>query len=516
MSEPHAPQNRDGSGESGPSGAAATIAATASPQKSQTEVENSVAEARELATSAADVYADRPFAGTIFEKSGRSRSWLDTIPEDRPARLSEVMDDHSPSGTLILELSCGESVEIEVGGGESGQKKGDPRHPTAEKRESWREEGREQVRQKMREERRRMKKRHEEELQIKEKRLQQVRERNSQLQSELHDTRRRKERQIEEERTKRREREEELESKYKSEIEELEEEVRELKEELIDQKAEESRSWVGDVVDLVKEDSQIQALLAQGVSGSQAGANENRSSESRSNPQPAQQPAQQSARQSARQTAGAAARGDGAPARGRHPTENDRHEAQSGRRTGATNERGESPGAGSSPQRRREDGPSGGDGAGDSPRQNRQGPSQQQPSRQAPSQQEPSQVAQVAADCLESILKGEAEDFSERLRANEEVHEWDAQKWTSALHGLAIIGAQNQIPASYLGDFMAHELPYWAGEDMMAQVRAMQGVPTSQTVELITSWMEEEGEDVSDPVREYIHEIVERLKAHDL
>jgi len=194
----------------------------------------------QLARSARDVYRGRPFVGTIFEGTGRNRSWVATITEECPISLEEAIEAYDLSGKITIETPQ-KTVELNLGGRGGrddqeertvGSRSDIPQHLRREieeqgkrKARSKLQEEKSELRERLEQEKSRAVNRLESKLATKGERLELMRERVDTLESEL-----------DRERRKRREKVDELTRKHRKETESLEEEIRDLKEQLIEEK----------------------------------------------------------------------------------------------------------------------------------------------------------------------------------------------------------------------------------------------------------------------------------------
>jgi len=455
---------------------------------------------RDLATTTGDVYADTPFAGTVFESSDDGRSWITTADPTDPVRLSTIMEEHDPTGELEIHTHDGTEITVEVGGDSSSSQTSYARKG---KRQGWIEQGKHEEREKWESRVADLKSRHRKEIDVKEDRIRQKEEEADALRERLSEVRRTKEEEIERERQKRRDREEELEEKYKGRIQELEEKVRTLKGQLLEAESGEESGFFGDLMDVIKEDPQIRSTIAQLAAGGQQGPAQQTRQEPRQTRQNAAR--QMASRQMASRQMGA--RGDGAPT-----------VAASGGSPPNTNQ----------PNRTQPRGDQSGDAQGESRRESQDAPEPEDGENETDQEtggeesrprdpEKVQEVAQVAASCLEHIALGQADVFSDQLRGMESVQEWGATEWLSGIHALCILGLRNEIPAEQIADFLVGEIPHWATDDVMEQVRAAQSAPTGQVVMILEGHLQDKtGATLDEQVKAYVRQIVGRLQTHDL
>lgn len=451
------------------------------------EEEESVA-GPQLASSAREVYADEPFAGTIFEKSGRSREWVDTVPKSDPTRLSELMQSREVSGTVVIETHAGDTVEVEVGSSEEEAQEASP-----EAKRRWKQAGEAKARKEMQKEKGRLRERLEDRLQTREERLRQQEERIKQLKGENDRLRREKAEKVEAEREKRREKVEAEREKRRKKVSELREKNQELERELLEAKSGEHASPFGKAIEkLVDEGAHQQLLTAVAGNGAQQAGQAEQSRRS----QPAQPPQQVA--------------GDG---RAGHPPEPEpQRSAQSAQGGGQeTRERNARERNAQGRDARGQEGQRDVQNGAHSGRESQHGGAPNSPQSEIPEGADPEEVkkAEVAKSGYVALVQGREEELYDQLRRDEDVKGWAKEDWMEALHGLAILCEKEGVEPRGVAELLEGDLDYYLAPGVRQMIAAARTRGPGDVADLLIDQMATE---VAVDVREYVTSVIRELQ----
>jgi hypothetical protein len=428
-----------------------------------------------LASSAREVYADEPFAGTIFQKSGRSREWVDTVPKTDPTCLSELMESREVAGTVVIETHAGDTVEVQVGSAEE-----EPQEANAEAKRRWKQAGEAKARKELQKEKQRLRERLEDRLQTRQERIRQQEERITQLKDESDRLRREKAEKVEAEREKRREKVEAEREKRREKVSELREKVQELEKELLEAKSSENSSPFGKAVEKLVNDGAHQQLLA-AVSGGGTS-----------------QPQQSQRAQPARQVQEApAVAGDGRA--GEPPQPEPRQNAQAAGQTG--------------PDRRA---PAGRDASGtESSAQTDEAAPGAGPGEDTPDgipgevDEEELKKAQIAKSGYVAIVQGREAELYEQLHGREDVAQWGQEEWMEVLHAFAILCEEKGVEPRAAAELVAGDLDHYltpGGAQMLAAAKTM----SSEDVAALL--FDQMSADVGADVKGYVTSVIGELQ----